>query len=492
MHVALFRNIITSTAFCAVLTACADQPRIVHTKSGGEVQLPACKDYVSRFYDISIRGDILNKYQGELKLSATNKTTLDTLQQDYVIQARHLCENAPLYINSGQVQQYLCRDERLSNSVTQLRTLNSLLEGIHNAGDAKAQAENINKLVDDFMRRFYTQFDKACSEPPQPLSRQEMEIVVADSLRKILEEDRRLHPPSPAPNLPQKEVVRELSAVQKELRSLSENVEKEYAEGDSYYKEKNFDTAIRHFKNAIDLMPGIPSLYLALGNGYFAINQYSDALATYEDGLKVAKKSEQVYVYLITNRGSVRMRLGLLQEAINDFSVAIRLQPNEAPAYFNRGLANHKLKDFQRAVADYSDTIKLKLQPENAYIYTYRGLAKCELHDFQGALADYTEAIKLQPDSAVAYHYRGLIKDKLNDLQGALADYNEAIRLQADESAPYYNRGMVKFRRNDFQGAIADLTAAIKFKPSYDAFRARSLAHTALGNEKAATINKRP
>ena len=174
MHGTFFKSIITSMALSAVLTACVDPPRRVPTKSGGEIQLPACKDYVSRFSDFSIRADILNKYQGELKLSAGNRATLETLQQDYGMQARQLCESAPMYINTGNEQQYFCRDERLSNSLTQMRTLNSVLESIRNAGDAKSQAENINNLADDFMKRFFTQFDKPCSEPPTPLSLREI------------------------------------------------------------------------------------------------------------------------------------------------------------------------------------------------------------------------------------------------------------------------------------------------------------------------------
>jgi len=169
MHEVPFRSIIASMALSTVLTACADPPRKFSTKSGGEIQLPACKDYVSKFSDFSLRADVLNKYQGELKLSVGNRATLETLQQDYVIQARQLCENAPLYFNAGNDQQYFCRDERLSNSLAQLRTLNSVLEGIHTIGEAKSQAESVNHLVDDFMKRFFTQFDQPCSEPPKRL-----------------------------------------------------------------------------------------------------------------------------------------------------------------------------------------------------------------------------------------------------------------------------------------------------------------------------------
>jgi serine/threonine-protein kinase len=246
-------------------------------------------------------------------------------------------------------------------------------------------------------------------------------------------------------------VTRELTEVRQELTSLSEKVEKEYDEGNRYYKEKEFDTAISHFKNAIDLVPGIPSLYLSLGKSYSASHQYNDAVATYERGVKVAKQKEKVYVDLIAHRGSAKESLGYHQEAIDDLSLAIKLSPDDADAYYNRGIA------------------------------------KYELNDFPGAVADYTAAIKLDPNDARAYYNRGVVKIMLNDFQGAIADSTATIKLNPDHADAYYNRGVAKSRLNDLPGAIADYTAAINLGPNLeDAYEARGSAHTALRNEKEA------
>lgn len=522
MQGALFNSIITSMALSAVLTGCADPPRRVITSSGSEVELPACKEYVSKFSDVSIRADILNKYKGELGVSAGNRVTLDTLQQDYVIQAGRLCENAPLYFNSGDHQQYYCRDERLSNSLTQMRTINSVLEGIHNVGDAKSQAQSINNLVDDFMKRFFTQFDKTCSEPPKPFSLQEIRSELKDAFREVIAEFGFRQPSAPGPNLPQQEVTRELAEVQvrKELTGLYERVVKEYVEGDRYYKEEKFDTAISHFKNAIDLVPEIPSLYLALGKSYSASDRYNDAVATYDRGVKVAKQKEKVYVDLIAHRGSAKESLGYHQKAIDDLSLAITLSPDYADAYYNRGIAKYNLKDYPGAIVDYTESItaspdyadahfnrglskgqlrdfsgaiadftkSIELGPDHADAYYNRGVAKYDLKDFPGAVADFTDAIERNPNGALAYYGRGVAKILLNDLPGAIADYTATIKLNPGHADAYYNRGVAKGRLNDFPGAIGDYTVAINLGPSLeDAYEARGSAHTALGKKKEAT-----
>jgi len=66
--------------------------------------------------------------------------------------------------------------------------------------------------------------------------------------------------------------------------------------------------------------------------------------------------------------------------------------------------------------------------------YFDRGNVKYYLEDYQGAIEDYTQAIRLKPDLAEAYYNRGLAKSDLGDKQGAIEDYREAAWL-------YYQQG---------------------------------------------------
>jgi tetratricopeptide (TPR) repeat protein len=63
--------------------------------------------------------------------------------------------------------------------------------------------------------------------------------------------------------------------------------------------------------------------------------------------------------------------MGRYQSAVDDFNEAIRLKPDYADAYNNRGGAYFKLRRYQLAVKDFNEAIRLK--PDYADAYNNRG-----------------------------------------------------------------------------------------------------------------------
>ena len=59
----------------------------------------------------------------------------------------------------------------------------------------------------------------------------------------------------------------------------------------------------------------------------------------------------------------------------------------------------------------------------NNAIADWTRVTKSNLEDYQGAIEDYTDAIKLKPEYAEAFYGRGNTKSELKDNQGAIAGY---------------------------------------------------------------------
>ena len=166
-------------------------------------------------------------------------------------------------------------------------------------------------------------------------------------------------------------------------------------------------------------------------------------------------QEEQLTAQTWFERGYVSANDKNFAEAIRCYTEAIRLEPELAVAYNNRGNIYSRDKgDTKSAIKDYDKAIRLK--PDYADAYNNRGNARSNNNDLQGALADYDEAIRLKPDYADAYNNRGITRSDTNDLQGALSDYDEAIRLKPSFAIFYYNRARVWESKRNFSKAIAD------------------------------------
>ncbi len=162
-----------------------------------------------------------------------------------------------------------------------------------------------------------------------------------------------------------------------------------------------------------------------------------DALADYAEAIRLKPDYAEAY----NNRGAVKAALGRHDDALADYAEAIRLKPDHASPYYNLGIVKAKLGRYDDALADYAEAIRLK--PDHDGAFYNRGVAKAKLGRYEDALADYAEAIRLKPDYA-AYNNRGAMKAALGRHDDALADYDEAIRLKPDLAEAYGNRGNAK------------------------------------------------
>ena len=171
----------------------------------------------------------------------------------------------------------------------------------------------------------------------------------------------------------------------------------------------------------------------------------------------------QNYGFAYAKRGLASDYLKELENAISDYTTAIRLDPEDEASYNNRGLVRSAKGDLDGAIKDYNEAIRIK--PDYADAYTNRGVARKAKGDLDGAIKDYTEAIRLKPDDAIAYNNHGNVRQAKGDLDGAIKDYNEAIRIKPDYASAYNNRGLAHSAKGDFDGAIKDYTEAIRLKP---------------------------
>ena len=174
-----------------------------------------------------------------------------------------------------------------------------------------------------------------------------------------------------------------------------------------------------------------------------------------EDQVKTSDSANDCY-----NRGLAKYRLGQYEAAIADYDNAIRLKPDYVNVYYSRGLTKYYLGQYEAAIVDYDNAIRLK--PAHLNAYYERGLAKYILGQYEAAIDDYDNAIRLKPAHLNAYYSRALAKCNLGQYEAAIVDYDNAIRFEPNDANAYYDRGLAKEKLGQTGEAEQDWQTALK------------------------------
>src|SRR5437773_2379759 len=98
-----------------------------------------------------------------------------------------------------------------------------------------------------------------------------------------------------------------------------------------------------------------------------------------------------------------------------------------ATVYQQRGFASAKNQQLQEAVQDYTEA--LKIEPNNVRIYEQRAAVEMKMYAYDKALADYSEASKLKPNEVRYYNYRAYIYEAKEDNQNSMAETEKALQI---------------------------------------------------------------
>ena len=263
------------------------------------------------------------------------------------------------------------------------------------------------------------------------------------------------------------------------------------------HEQADYKGAIADYDQAIRLKPDFVIAYAVRGVAHQHMEQYLAAIADYDQAIRLKPDYAAVY----SNRGLVKDRLGQHLAAIADYDQAIDLSPDLAETYVNRGLSKRNLgqmssanDDFRIALrlAEQDDNEKLKFQieemrrdfetqaiPDDALAYYNRGLAKCKQGQYAAAIIDFDMAIEIKSDYVDAYFNRGTAKSDIGQHSAAISDFDTVIQLRPDDYHAYYNRGETKGEQEQYFAAISDFDTAIQIKPDY------ALAYLSRGVVKA-------
>ncbi|HOW27938.1 MAG TPA: tetratricopeptide repeat protein [Elusimicrobiota bacterium] len=142
-------------------------------------------------------------------------------------------------------------------------------------------------------------------------------------------------------------------------------------------------------------------------------------------------------------------RCAVWKDSITLWTDVILHYPEAKDAYYNRGVAYDDVRMMQQAYEDY--TMAIKIDPEHAKAYVNRGVLLMNNKEYDRALADFDRCLAISPDGAVAYNNRGNTLRLMGRLAEAETDLRKAIALNPDIAPSYFNLALVRYAQKDYE-----------------------------------------
>ena len=189
--------------------------------------------------------------------------------------------------------------------------------------------------------------------------------------------------------------------------------------GNSRYSLKDFTGAKEDYAKAFMLDKNFIDALYSLACVKLDLDEYENAIKDFTGVIKQVPDNYDTY----TKRASAYKALKQFTNALNDYSMAILIEPN-ADNYFNRGAFLMDIKYYQDGNTDL--TKSLRLNNNNSFAHFYRGASNLFLGKFIDAISDFSEAIKFDSMDFDAYLGLAMAHLKVNDTTRAKLNFNKA------------------------------------------------------------------
>jgi len=154
----------------------------------------------------------------------------------------------------------------------------------------------------------------------------------------------------------------------------------------------------------------------------------------------------------------VKKNLSRDEVAKKDYNKTLRINQQEADAYYNQGVTWYNKGKYDRAISDYNKAIEIN--PKYAKAYNNRGIVWYNKGKYDIAIADYNKTLEINPRDAKAYNNRGVAWYHKGKYDRAISDYTKAIEINPKYANAYGNRGNAYDAKSQYDRACSDFQKA--------------------------------
>jgi tetratricopeptide (TPR) repeat protein len=190
-----------------------------------------------------------------------------------------------------------------------------------------------------------------------------------------------------------------------------------------------------------------------------------------DQAMKIDEEDPAVRVKLLILRASFPEKP---EKRLADLDEAVRLEPGDVAARYDRGLLLADLGKLDAALADLNQAIVL--DSDDTRLYEEKAIVLARLKRFDESLAALDKAKQLKPDSISLLVEKANVHSQQQKPEAAMEDLNQALKIEPKNVVLLLLRAGLFQEKGEKDKALADVDQALKLKPNLPlAIRTRAL-----------------
>jgi tetratricopeptide (TPR) repeat protein len=240
-------------------------------------------------------------------------------------------------------------------------------------------------------------------------------------------------------------------------------------------RDREWSNDIVLFTRNLEFEPA-PQISLDLGLALAAQGRIDEAITQYSKALRIKPDFAEAHL----NLGNALAAQGRIDEAMAQYSEALRIKPDFPGAHINLGAALAGQGRIDEAMAQYFEALRIK--PDFPEAHNNLGIALARQGRIDEAMAHYSEALRIKPDFLEAHNNLGIALASQGRIDEAITQYSEALRIKPDFLEARLNLGAALARQGRIDEAIAQCSEALRIKPGFP--QARRLLNDLMNRAK--------
>lgn len=269
------------------------------------------------------------------------------------------------------------------------------------------------------------------------------------------------------------------------------------------YESEEYLKALEFINKAIDVDPKYTNGFLLRAEINYRLQEFNEVIDDITVAFNLDENASNTMPEFHLLRADAYVNINNFNKALTDINYSISLNPNNAKAFFLKGIINTEKTIYFEAVENFDSAIKLDTD-NSEYYYKRAELKKLYYKPLAGTktyesiMADLNTSISLDPDNyrpyklkcdmfkldtqkgkeeliqmldgviarfpenEIFYSERGMANVLNYNYGTALGDFTKAIHLNESNEANYRNRGLCFHNMMKYQLALNDYSKSIK------------------------------